>query len=181
MSTRRQVPRTDQCCRLALRASLLRPATPPIPAALVADGRPVLHFALLRRLFKLDLAPAHVRCLFRLHPNVISLALAAIIYMVEAVYRRQHGVCAARVPSLAWLRRGAAHEQPWGARQRLAGWRRAWQTYSSMWLICLDGGSLRAHVRSLCQLVIALDRIRSAGWSWSANLGTVGSPVIFRF
>ena len=34
-----------------------------------------------------------------------------------------------------------------------------------IWLICLAGGSLRAHVRSLCPLVIALDRIRSAGWS----------------
>ena len=52
--------------------------------------------------------------------------------------------------------RRRAHASAW------AGWRRAWQTYSSMWLICLDGGSLRAHVRSLCQLVIALDRIRSA-------------------
>ena len=38
------------------------------------------------------------------------------------------------------------------------------------WLICLAGGSLRAHVRSLCPPVIARDRIRSAGWSWSANL-----------
>ena len=53
----------------------------------------------------------------------------AIVYVLEAVYRRQHGVCAARVPSLARRRRGAAHEQPWGARQRLAGWRRAWQAY----------------------------------------------------
>ena len=63
-------------------------------------------------------------------------ALKAIFYLVEAVYRRPHGVCAryvphaARVPSLAsWLRRGAAQEQPWGAFQRLAGWRRAWQAY----------------------------------------------------
>ena len=34
-------------------------------------------------------------------------------------------VCHTRVLSLAWRRRGAAQEQPWGARQRLAGWRRA--------------------------------------------------------
>ena len=38
-------------------------------------------------------------------------------------------VCHTRVLSLAWRRRGAAQEQPWGARQRLAGWRRAWQAY----------------------------------------------------
>ena len=56
-----------------------------------------------------------------------------IFYLVvEAVHRRPHGACAthgcSRSPA-AWRRRGAAQEQPWGARQRLAGWRRAWQTY----------------------------------------------------
>ena len=47
-----------------------------------------------------------------------------------------------------------------------------------IWLICLAGGSLQAHVRPLCQLVITLPTIRSAGWSWSdsgADLGTVVS------
>ena len=53
----------------------------------------------------------------------------AIVYVLEAVYGRQHGVCAAPVPSLAWRRRGAAQEQLWGAPQRFAGWRRAWQAY----------------------------------------------------
>ena len=32
-----------------------------------------------------------------------------------------------------------------------------------IWLICLAGGSLRAHVRPLCQVVITLARIRPAG------------------
>ena len=34
----------------------------------------------------------------------------AIFYLVEAVYRRPHGMCAVRVLSLTWRRRGVAQE-----------------------------------------------------------------------
>ena len=58
-------------------------------------------------------------------------------------------VCHTRVLSLAWRRRGAAQEQPWA---HASAWPAGGVRVRPMWLICLAGGSLRAHVRLLCQL-----------------------------
>ena len=46
---------------------------------------------------------------------------------LQAAARRVCRTGAIARPSLAWRPRGAAQEQLWGARQRFAGWRRAWQ------------------------------------------------------
>ena len=67
-----------------------------------------------------------------------------------------HGVCAthgcSRSPGVDVER--PSQEQPWGALQRVAA--AGGVRGRPIWLICLAGGSLQAHVRPLCQLVITL-------------------------